>query len=254
MKLPIRIIPLILMSAGLVKKPVKFKNPRTIANIMSIIKVFENRDVDELVFLNIDRNYTFYRNIINKISRELYCPFTYGGGIKQLSDAIQIYKKGAEKISFNSALFENPDLISSVIKKFGSQAVTISLDYNSLTSTFFYNSGKIDSKRGIKDIVNLIYQIKPGEVILNSINHEGTMRGFNIELIKLFSPLIECSLLVAGGAGNYNDIYEVAKLPISGILIGSLFHYTKITPNNVKSFLLEKKIHVRKDSQTLYTH
>ena len=254
MKLPIRIIPLILMSEGLVKKPVKFKNSRTIGNIMSTIRVFENRDVDELVFLNMDRDYSTYIGIINKISKELYCPFTYGGGIKLLSDAIQIFKKGAEKISFNSALFEDPDLILSVIKKFGSQSVSISLDYNNSTYSFFYNSGQIDSKRDIKDIINLINQIKPGEIILNSINHDGVMRGFDLELVKSFSSSIECPILVAGGAGNYNDIYEVAKLPISGILIGSLFHYTKITPNNVKSFLIEKNIYVRSDNKTLYTH
>ena len=151
-----RIIPLLLIEDGLIKKPISFENPRTIANPISVVRVFEERQVDELILLDISKTIDQEEAdlmLVKKLSEELFVPFSYGGGVKSVSSMIEIIKAGAEKIVLNTAAIENPFVISEGSKILGSQCIIVSMDvkYNGNFYEVFSHSGKKETGINILD-------------------------------------------------------------------------------------------------------
>ena len=254
--LKIRVIPLLILQDGLLKKPIKFKNPRTIANPISIVRVFEERQVDELIL--VDRGLTLEEEdvdsyLVQRISEELYVPFAYGGGIKSIHDIKKIIHAGAEKVVINTAAVDDPGLLTKGAKQFGSQCIVVSID------AFQRDDGKYEvfTKSGSKPTgldpvfwAQKVEKLGAGEILINSINHDGVMDGFDTKLIKLVSDAVSIPVIAAGGAGTPEHFVEaVQKGNASAVAAGSIFHYTKYTPNMIKGVLNSSGIPVR-----LYPH
>ena len=251
--LKVRVIPLLIIQDGLLKKPVRFKKPRTIANPISIVRVFEERQVDELILL--DRGLTLDHEDIDPfmaaaIAEELFVPFAFGGGIKSIEDIKRVINAGAEKIVINTAAVDTPDLITKGSRQFGSQCIVVSIDahqhddgsYEVMTRSGSRFAG-LDPIKWAKEVEKL----GAGEILINSISHDGMMEGFDIQLIHSVASAVSIPVIAAGGAGlpdHFSD--AVLNGNASAVAAGSIFHYTKFTPNMIKGVMDSGGIPVRK--------
>ena len=250
--LKIRVLPILIIQDGLLKKPVQFKNPRTIANPISIVRVFEEREVDELILL--DRGKTLDEEdidpyLVQDIAEELYVPFAFGGGISNVNSMQEIIQAGAEKVVINSFAVKNQDLIRDGANKFGSQCIVVSIDalkHQNGTYEVYINSGSeptgLDPIEWAKKVENL----GAGEILINSILYDGVMNGFDIKLIRSITEAVNIPVIAAGGAGKLDDFPPVIiEGGASAVSAASIYHYTKYTPNMVKGVLDSAGIPVR---------
>ena len=248
-----RVIPILLVQDGLLKKRIKFTESRTVANPLTIARVFEARNSDELFLLDIGRTVDkehFDNNLVTQISEELFMPFAYGGGIESINEMKEVIYCGAEKVVIKTHAINNPELITQGSKKFGSQCIVVSIDAkkeNSSSYKVYSNSGQ---KRTNLDPVEWAVEAEKrgaGEILLNSINHEGTGIGYDLALIKSVTDNVSIPVVAAGGVGKVEDVpLAITEANASAVAIGSLFHYTHITPNMVKDELKRCGIEVRK--------
>lgn len=250
--LKVRVIICLILQDGLIKKPVQFNNPRTIANPTSIVRVFEERQVDELVLL--DRGLTVDEedvdpDLVREIAEELYVPFAFGGGIRTVEAMKQIIQAGAEKVVINTAAVEMLDLITKGANKFGSQCIVVSIDALKKPDSSYEVFVRSGSKPVGLDPVSWAQKVEAagaGEIIINSIGHEGMMGGYDIDLIRSVSDAVAIPVIASGGAGKMEDFVTAIKTGrASAIAAGSLYHYTKYTPNMVKGVLHKAGIPVR---------
>ncbi|UCD03753.1 MAG: imidazole glycerol phosphate synthase subunit HisF [Candidatus Woesearchaeota archaeon] len=250
--LKVRVIPVLLTQDGLLKKPVQFKNSRTVANVITIVRVFEARQVDELMLLDIgstveEEEYDPF--LIKQVSEEVFMPFAYGGGIKSVEQMTQIIRAGAEKIVINTAAVANPKLITEGSKKFGSQCIIVSIDAKRKKDGSYEVYTRSGSKPTGLDPVKWAKKVEKlgaGEILLNSITHEGTMDGYDIELMRMVSDAVKIPIIAAGGAGKLEDFVKVVKEGhASAAAAGSIFHYTPITPDMAKKAMHDAGIPVR---------
>lgn len=247
----VRVIPVLIIQDGLLKKPIQFQHPRTVADPISIARVFEERQVDELILL--DRGRTVDEEdvdpyLVRDIAEELYVPFAYGGGIKSVEDMREIIQAGAEKVVINTAAVEKPELIRRGAEKFGSQCIVVSIDAKQEENGYkvYIRSG---SKPTSIDPVCWARQVEDlgcGEILINSIFHEGMMRGYDIKLIRSVSEAVNIPVIAAGGAGQLSDFIDAVTVGrASAVAAGSIYHYTKFTPNMVKGVLHKAGVPVR---------
>jgi imidazole glycerol-phosphate synthase subunit HisF len=250
--LKVRVIPILIIQDGLLKKPVQFKNPRTVANPISIARVFEERQVDELILL--DKGLTLDQEdvdpyLVEDIAEELFVPFAYGGGIRSIEAMKKIIQAGAEKVAINTAAVEVPGLISVGAKKFGSQCIVVSIDALKLDDGSYEVYTRSGSNPTGLDPVSWAIEVEKqgaGEILINSISHEGMMKGYDIELIKAVSESVSIPVIAAGGVGELNDFIEVVqKCKVSAVSAGSIYLYTKYTPNMAKGVMQKAGIPVR---------
>lgn len=226
-----RVIPFLLIDdSGLVKTK-NFKNRRYIGDPINAVKIFNEKEVDELVLLDIDASLNNkepnYR-LISEIASEAFMPIGYGGGVSKLEHFDKLFNIGVEKVSVNSALFENPDIIKKAINKFGSQSIIASIDFKKN----FFNKyiavsrcGTKKQKNSIENIINLIKEIGFGELIINNIDFEGLMKGYDLDLIKKISRKLSIPTIALGGAGCVADFESALKSGASSVGAGSFFVY-----------------------------
>lgn len=250
--LKVRIIPLLIIEDGLLKKPVRFIHPRTVASPISIIRVFEERQVDELIL--VDRGNTIEGEdvdpgLVRSIAEELFVPFAFGGGIRTREAMKEIIQAGAEKIVINTAAVEIPGLITEGARKFGSQCIVVSIDVRCGASgsyEVYIRNGSEPTGLDAIDWAKQVEVLGAGEILINSISHDGVMQGFDIELIQQLVNAVKIPVIAAGGAGQLEDFVTVANsCSVSAIAAGSIYHYTKSTPNMVKGVLHKAGIPVR---------
>ena len=225
-----RVIPCLLIhKKGLVKTE-KFKNPKYVGAPINAVKIFNEKEVDELIVLDIDasrENKDPDYNMIEKLAYECRMPLCYGGGINSSSQALRILSLGVEKIALSSAALNNPELISEISDQVGSQSLVIVLDVKKKFfggyDIYIHNS----TKKINKDLISSIKQFQElgaGEFVLNSIDNDGSQEGFDIDLISKVKTIINVPLTVLGGAGSLKDMREVIdKFGIIGCAAGSLF-------------------------------
>ena len=184
---------------------------------------------------------------ISSLAMEMNIPFSYGGGIQNLNDAKNILFSGADKIILNSAIFENPDLINEISDYIGAQSVIVSVDVKKIDKDYFCfsHSGTKNRKINILDYLKYISNQEYGELILCSIDKEGTMQGYDLELIEIVSQFINVPLIASGGAGSYEDMLDALKAGASAIAAGSIFHFTEMNPSGAKKYLHKKGIKIR---------
>ena len=225
-----RVIPcLLLKNAGLVKT-VKFKDPKYLGDPINTVKIFNDSGVDELTFLDItatieNRKPNF--DLLSQIASECFMPLGYGGALRSINDIEELLNIGIEKAIINSYAVENPEFIKEAAEKFGSSTIVISIDVKrSLFGNYevFTNSGKRSTKIEPVEFAKKMEDKGAGEILLNSIDRDGMMKGYDLELLEKVSEAVSIPVIACGGAGNLNDFSEaVKKTHVSAVAAGSLF-------------------------------
>lgn len=229
-----RVIPCLLFYSRGLYKTVNFKNPSYIGDPINAIKIYNEKEVDELIFLDITANVENREpnyKVITDIASECFMPLCYGGGITTVDQVKKILEIGVEKISFNHSAISNPSLVSSAAKAFGNQAVVVSID----VKKNFWGKYEVVQKRGTKgigetpvDFARRMESIGAGEILLTSVDREGTWEGYDVDLIKQVTDSINIPVIVNGGAGNLQHLEEAAKIAkASGLALGSMVVYQK---------------------------
>ena len=222
---------------GLVKTK-QFHNPRMLGNPIQTAKVFNNRDVDELVFLDIYATREGRQlDLINvqRVIDQCFMPVGIGGGIKSLNQIEALLKIGADKVIISTAFLRDTEFVRKAIEVFGSQCITIALDIIKSGDDYFHVD---DMSLTLKELIQRANAIEVGEIILTSVNFEGKMIGYDNELYKRFLPDINCPVIVNGGAGSPEDFTKLESHKfISGYAAASMFAYTQYTPHDIKEAL-----------------
>lgn len=227
-----RVIPVLLLkNLGLVKS-VKFKNHRYIGDPINAVKLFNDLGADELAFLDILANHenrSISLDFVKRVGDEANMPFSVGGGIKSLKEIQQILNAGAEKIILNTYASENPEFIKQAADEFGSSTIVVSIDVKKnlfgkeLTYIF---SGKRSTKYDPVGFAKMMEEKGAGEIIINSIDHDGMMQGYDLSLIRNVSEAVRIPVVALGGAGNYSDLIRaVEEGYASAVAAGSMFIY-----------------------------
>ena len=245
----VRIIPTILTDGLTVVKGKNFVNERTVGSAEATARLYSKRDVDELIFLDVKarlQNRMVNLDLISKFAELLDTPFGVGGGINSIDDARQCIRRGAEKVVLGTAALQNPKLISEIAEVFGSQAVVVSIDIAD-------NVGKALGLKSATEIVHteaLAFALKAqelgaGEILLQSVKHDGLMQGLNIDAIRTISEKIKIPLIASSGAGKPEDLLSAFANGAAGVAIGALFQFTQTTPKYLRDYLRSNGIKVR---------
>ena len=246
----IRIIPTILTDGVTVVKGENFNNWRTVGNAVAIAKLFSQRNIDELMFLDVkcrSNNTHVSIKLIEEFASTLEVPFSVGGGINSLEDARVCIRAGAEKIILGTSAVTNPRLISEIANEFGSQAVIVAVDIGKTIEDFVYiNSGKVISTIPAAKFISVIEKYGAGEILLQSKEKEGMLTGMNTKAIQEVLDITTIPVIASSGASSLADFYSVAKLGVSAIAAGAIFQFTQITPNQVREYLTDQGIKVRR--------
>ena len=229
-----RIIPTLLLKDGGLVKTIKFKDPRYIGDPINIVKLFNDKEADELCLIDIsattqnkEPNYRHLKEIVS----EAFMPIGYGGGIRDLRQIEKLFKLGIEKVIINNSSYIDTDLISEASEQFGSQSIVVSIDIkrNILGKFKLYRfSGSKKVGINLEDHIRRIEDSGAGEIILNSINNDGCMEGYELELIKKVNPITNLPVILLGGAGKKQDLIDGINAGASGVSAGSLFIYQGI--------------------------
>ena len=245
----IRIIPTILTDGLTVVKGEKFKNWRTVGSAEATARLYASRDVDELLLLDVtarSRNTVIDKNLLLHFSNVLEVPFAVGGGISTVEDAKLCFRYGAEKVVLGTAAISNPKLVTEIADLFGSQAVIVAVDFEQDDSDqIMENSGKKQSEQQAFTFIESLELLGAGEILLQSVQRDGTLSGMDFDRIKHVSSLTKLPVIASGGAGTLNDFWEAASSGASAIAAGALFQFTQITPKQVRAYLFELGIPTR---------
>jgi len=226
-----RLIPTLLLRNNALVKSVKFKNHNYIGDPINAVKIFNEKKADELFLLEIDASVKKYEpnfQLIKNIARESRMPICYGGGIKNLEQAKKIFNFGIEKIALSSVIFDNLDIVSKISNFSGTNSTVVVLDIKRINNEYsiFINNGKTKIEKNIVDLIKKLEDSGMGEIVINSIDRDGTMKGYDIDLIDLFFNHTKVPLTILGGAGSFLDIEKaVQRYGNIGISCGSLFVY-----------------------------
>jgi cyclase len=250
--LKIRIIPTLLWKDYGLVKGVAFDSWRRIGTIIPAIKVYNTRQVDELIIVDImatRENREPDYETISEFSGECFMPLSVGGGVRTIDHIKKLLRVGADKVVINSAAYENPELITEGAKSFGTQCIVVSIDAKRNNQGWyecFSHSGTVPTGKEVSAWAKHIEQLGAGEIVINNVDYDGTMKGFDLELIRLITDSVKIPVIAAGGAGNYEDIYKaVVDGKAQAVSVASIFHFTEQTPLEAKNYLASKGLPVR---------
>ncbi len=249
-----RIIPCLDVKNGQTVKGVNFENLMYAGDPVSLAQKYSDEGADELVFLDITatnegRQTTL--KMVEQVAKHVFIPFTVGGGIKSVEDIKNLLLAGADKISLNSAAVNNPQLIEEAANKFGSQCVIVAVDSKKVNNDFyvFINAGKKNTGIKVIDWVKKVEKLGAGEILLTSMDADGTQNGFDLEVTKLVSDNLNIPVIASGGAGanpqHFVDVFE--KGHADAALADSIFHYGTLPVPKLKDELIKYNIPLRKN-------
>ena len=226
-----RIIPCLLIQDNGLVKTVRFKTPKYVGDPINAVKIFNEKQADELIVLDIDASINKCEPNYKKIAylaAECRMPLCYGGGIKTLEQARKIIGLGVEKIAISSAAMETPELISEIAEEVGRQSVVVVLDVKKKLFSKSYevwtHNAKRNTRKNVAHVIESIQSLGAGEVVLNFIDNDGRMAGFDFEAVEKFRKLVKVPFTVMGGAGSLNDLGRiVTENGLIGVAAGSLF-------------------------------
>ena len=251
--LKVRIIPCLDVDKGRVVKGINFVGLKDAGDPVEQAKIYSQSGADEITFLDITAT-NEKRNpmieIIKKTANQCFVPLTVGGGIKNPSDMLKFLSVGADKISINSAAIRNPELIKDGARKFGNQCIVVAIDAKKVGNQWnvFINGGRIDTKINAIDWAIKAESLGAGEILLTSMDKDGTKSGFDLELTKKISGSLNIPVIASGGVGNLNHFVDgVKKGKASALLAASVFHFGKFSITEVKKHLTSNNIDVRMD-------
>lgn len=246
-----RIIPCLDIKDGRTVKGVNFVDIKDAGNPIELAKRYVQDGADELVFLDITATIQKRKTLlelVSRIAKEINIPFTVGGGINSLEDAQAVIKSGADKVSINSSAVKNPKLITKIANEFGSQCVAVAIDtkFENGEWTVFVSGGKIPT--GIKTLnwAKQVEQLGAGEILLTSMNNDGTKNGFALDISNEVSCAVNIPVIASGGAGSkvhFKEVFEQTK--VSAALAASIFHFGEIPIPQLKQYLKTENISVR---------
>ena len=247
----IRIMPsLLFKDVGLVKG-IGFDSWRRVGSAMQSVKVYNMREVDELVFLDISatrdgRPPDF--DAIDELADECFMPLAVGGGIRTLEDVRRLLQVGADKVVLNTAALENPDLVSQIAHRFGAQCVVVSIDFRGSgeRAQVYTRAGSTPAGLHPAEWARSAEFLGAGEILLTSIERDGAMCGYDIETTRQVASAVSIPVIASGGASCYDDMHRViAEAGVPAVAAASIFHFTQQTPLEAKQYLRDHAVPVR---------
>jgi len=247
-----RIIPCLDVKDGKVVKGIHFENLREAGEVVAYAKYYSDEGADELVFLDISATLEkrkTVKHLVKSVASNISIPFTVGGGIKNISDIQILLENGADKVSINTQAVKNPRLIHDCAKKFGSQCIVVAIDAKKNENNkweVYIESGKSPTGMDVLEWAKKVEDLGAGEILLTSIDADGTLAGYDIDLMKKVTERVKIPVIASGGAGSLQHIYDVlAYGNASAVLCATILHFKQITIRQIKQFLFDKKIPVR---------
>ncbi|MCX6762604.1 MAG: imidazole glycerol phosphate synthase cyclase subunit [Candidatus Moranbacteria bacterium] len=257
-----RLIPILYIKNGLIVRSEDFSYHQNIGNVVDEAKRYNEWNVDELIYIDISRekvydlrrddletkSYNSMEEIIKEIAKVCFMPLTFGGGIRNIEDVDFRIKNGADKIVLNTGAFLNPDLITQVSKKYGSQAAVISVDYKLIDCQpiVYTHFGQKSAGITVFEWIKKCEDLGAGEIFINSIDRDGKANGYDIDTIKKVVDLTKLPVVACGGAGNLTDFVDLAKsVDVSGVAAGNIFHFTELSYSRAKKLLIKEGLNFR---------
>jgi cyclase len=236
---------------GRVVKGTNFINLRDAGDPVEVAKRYNKEGADEIVFLDItatheDRQTTV--DLVRKTAEQVFIPLTVGGGIRTIEDIRKLLNAGSDKVSLNSIAVKNPQFVKEAAEIFGNQCIVVAIDAKKISDgkwNVFVNGGRIDT--GIDAILWAENAVKlgAGEILLTSMDKDGTKDGYDIDLLKIISDKVNVPVIASGGAGNLEHFFKACQAGASALLAASLFHYKEIEIKDLKNYLKSKGVEVR---------
>ena len=248
-----RIIPCLDVNNNRVVKGINFVNLRDAGDPVEVAKAYDKAGADELVFLDITASSDHRKTVVNmvrKVAENVFIPFTVGGGIRTVDDFKEILREGADKVAVNSAAIDNPKLVAEAAYKFGSQCVVVAIDAKKRDDNsgwnIFKHGGRLDTGIDAIEWAKKVYELGAGEILLTSMDCDGTKNGYDIELTKKISEVVKIPVIASGGAGTKEHFLEALTTGnADAALAASLFHYKELEICDLKSYLKENGVPVR---------
>lgn len=248
-----RIIPCLDIKDGRVVKGINFVNLRDAGDAAEVAAAYDKAGADEVVFLDITASAdsrSTQLEWVRQVASKVFIPFTVGGGIRTVEDFKILLREGADKISINSAAIMNPQLISDAADKFGSQCVVVAIDAKRRDGgsgwNIYKNGGRVDMGMDAVEWAIKAEKMGAGEILLTSMDGDGTKAGYDIELTKAISSVVKIPVIASGGAGTLEHFHEaLTEGGAEAVLAASLFHYKELEIRQVKEYLRDKGVSVR---------
>jgi cyclase len=247
-----RIIPCLDVTAGRVVKGVNFVELRDAGDPVEIARRYDEQGADELTFLDItatsdERDLILH--IIEKVAEQVFIPLTVGGGVREVADVRRLLNAGADKVSMNSSAVARPDLISESSAKYGAQCIVVAIDAKQTSPgrwEVFTHGGRKNTGINALDWAKEVDLRGAGEILLTSMDRDGTKNGFDLELVRLVSDAVKIPVIASGGVGNLQHLADgVLQGHADAVLAASIFHYGEFTVRQVKDYLAKQGILVR---------
>ncbi|MBT4120543.1 MAG: imidazole glycerol phosphate synthase subunit HisF [Candidatus Magasanikbacteria bacterium] len=246
-----RIIACMDIADGRVKKGTNFKNLHDAGDPVELGKLYSDNGIDELIFLDvmaIVENRNTLLELVSRVAKEINIPFAVGGGVKTIEDIRNLLNAGADKISIGSTSVTDPDFVNKATKEFGSQCIIISVDPKKEGGSWkiYINGGRERTNLDAIEFCKDMEQRGAGELLVNSLDRDGTNEGYDIKLLKAISEVTNLPIIASSGAGKKEDFLKVfKKTDISAALAASLFHYKKLEIKDLKKYLINNEINIR---------
>lgn len=247
-----RIIPCLDVDRGRVVKGVHFIDIKDAGDPVELAAFYDREGADEIVFLDITASHEKRKTVIelaSKTAEKVFIPYTIGGGISSVEHIREILKKGADKISINTSAFKNPSLVSEASKIFGSQCIVIAIDAKYKSKGFwevYLNGGRTPAGMNAVDWARKVEELGAGEILLTSMDRDGTKEGYDIELTRAVTSAVNIPVIASGGAGKLEHLRDVIKYAdADAVLVASIFHYGTYTIKEAKQYLKSEGINIR---------
>lgn len=241
-----RIIPTLLQCGTTLVKGKQFNSWRSVGHALQAIRIHQARGVDELIFLDIaatpeGRGPDF--KMVEQLTHDCFCPITVGGGVRSIDDVHGLLESGADKVAIGTAAMENPRLLADIASRFGNQVLVVAIDV--MNGHVAIECGAHDTTCDPRELAMSCEVDGAGEILLTSIDREGTMQGYDLELIRDVSQAVDIPVIAHGGCSGYEDMHDAIKAGASAVAAGALFQFTDCTPRGAAEYLKSKGVEVR---------
>ena len=254
-----RIIPCLDVKDGRVVKGTNFLNLKDAGDPVEIAALYDQQGADELTFLDITASYEnrdIILDVVRKTAEQVFMPLTVGGGIRNIDDIRRLLKAGSDKVSVNTAAVKDPEFVTKAARRFGSQCIVVAIDAKKVKSSIdstrwevYINGGRTPTGLDAVEWAKEGESRGAGEILLTSMDCDGTKDGFDLELNRAISDAVNIPIIASGGAGKLEHFYDVfTKGKADAALAASIFHYREITIQEVKEYLIKKGINIRKNT------
>lgn len=251
-----RIIPCLDVKDGRVVKGVNFINLRDAGDAVENARFYDAAGADELVFLDITASHEKRKTTLDlarKVAESIFLPFTVGGGIGSIEDIRNLLKAGCDKVSINTAAVKNPVFVKKASARFGSQCIVVAIDAKCTTKTgkrqkweVYVNGGRIPTGIDAIDWARRVEKLGAGEILLTSMDYDGTKEGYDLELTRRISESVNIPVIASGGAGDLEHLYEaLTDGKADAVLAASIFHFRQYSVKDAKDYLRKKGVEVR---------